>query len=168
MKSITDDPPATVLVEVEGGLVQNVEPIGKLPHPVRVLVRDHDNLKVDPAAEDSEWLLGGNERSVRAHQPGLPELKGLDNLRLTRLAATVTAELEDRRLRDDSYVAGYKAGFLAALRDENWGPGQFWTDEETEELFAELDRPFVAPIEDPGSGQTLLDRHLEKFDLPQG
>ena len=167
MKSITDEPTATILVEVEGGLVQNVEPMGELPHLVLVLVRDHDNLKVDPAAEDNEWLLGGNERSVRGHQPGLPNLKGLDNLNLTRLAAAVTAELEKRRLRDDSYVQGYKAGFLAALCDENWGPGQVWTDEEAAELFAELDKSFTPRIEDPGQGQTLLDRHLEKFDLPQ-
>lgn len=160
--------PFTILVEVHGGLVQNVEAVGDLPYPVRVLVRDHDNLKVDPEAGDDEWLLGGKEDCMRSHrQLDHHVLSGLDNLKLTRLATAVAAELEQRRLRDDSYVLGYKAGFLAALRDENWGPGQVWTDEEAEGLLIELEQLFPAPIEDSSQGQTLLDRHLEKFDLPQ-
>ncbi len=167
MKAISDDPTATILVEVEGGLVQNVEPVGGLPHPVLVLVRDHDNLKVDPTAEDNEWLLGASNGLEGEHQPNVPNLKSLDNLKLTRLAAAVATELEQRRLRDDSYVLGYKAGFLAALRDENWGPGQVWTDEEAEGLLLELEQLFPAPIEDSSQNQTLLERHLEKFDMPQ-
>ena len=51
--------PPVILVEVRGGLVQDVSIKGKLPGPVRFLVRDFDNLAVDPEAGDDEWLLGG-------------------------------------------------------------------------------------------------------------
>ena len=48
-----------VLVEVEGGLVQNVSLLNQSAQPVLVLVRDYDNLKVDPNDyQDAEWLLG--------------------------------------------------------------------------------------------------------------
>lgn len=50
---------ALVLVEVEGGLVQNVSLLSQSAQPVLVLVRDYDNYKVDPDNyQDAEWLLG--------------------------------------------------------------------------------------------------------------
>ncbi|MBU0514622.1 MAG: hypothetical protein KJ621_07605 [Proteobacteria bacterium] len=51
-----DDMP-TVVVEVQGGVVQNVYSRNSLPVPLKVTVRDYDNLDVDPQAEDDEWLL---------------------------------------------------------------------------------------------------------------
>lgn len=132
----------TLLVEVSGGLVQDVKALGGVTNPIRVLVRDYDNLKVDPQAEDAEWLLGG-EKDM-GQDPTGHFLLGLDDNRLTRLAATVADELESRGLRNVSYVDGYKAGFIAALRDENYGPGQVWLDEEAAELFKELDGRFIA------------------------
>ncbi|MBU1740410.1 MAG: hypothetical protein KKC37_02615 [Proteobacteria bacterium] len=96
---------STVLVEIFGGIVQNVEASDQILHPVRVVVRDHDNLRVDPESTDDEWIL----------DPNTP---------------------------NESYVAGFKDGFIAGLRDENLGPGQVWTDEEQAELFKEIDRWF--------------------------
>lgn len=47
-----------VLVEVEGGLVQNVTLLNQSVQPVLVLVRDYDNFKTDPDDyQDAEWLL---------------------------------------------------------------------------------------------------------------
>ncbi|MBU0516840.1 MAG: hypothetical protein KJ621_18965 [Proteobacteria bacterium] len=98
---------STVLVDVFGGIVQNVKAEEDLHQPVRVVVRDHDNLKVDPDSPDYEWLLG-----------------------------------EDTGLRSTSYVTGFKDGFIAALRDENFGPGHTWTEKEQADLFEEIDRWF--------------------------
>ena len=48
-----------ILVEVERGVVCHIQEQGVLPHPIRVLVRDHDNLKFDPKNyQDAEWKLG--------------------------------------------------------------------------------------------------------------
>jgi len=61
-KKLAANPP-TVLVEVLGGMVHNVCTEDLLPCTLRVVVRDYDNLKVDPRAEDEEWMLGpGGER----------------------------------------------------------------------------------------------------------
>ena len=47
----------TVLVEVSGGMVQNVRPLSRIKGGIRVLVRDHDNLKACPEAQDEVWQL---------------------------------------------------------------------------------------------------------------
>ena len=129
-----DNNPPTVLVEVSGGLVTNVATEEPLPIGTRIIVRDHDNLKVDPNCQDEEWLLGMDETASL--------VKKLSNHELADLAVDVVGELETRDLSDPSYIEGYKAGFIAALRDENWGPGQVWTDEEKAELFKEIERWF--------------------------
>lgn len=71
------------------------------------------------------------------------QIEEMNDAALLRLASQVNQALELRGLPDVSFKEGFKAGFLAALRDENWGPGQVWTDEEAAELFAELERQFV-------------------------
>lgn len=48
----------TIVVEVLGGVVTEVKTADSLKHPLRVLVKDYDNLKVDPEAEDDEYILG--------------------------------------------------------------------------------------------------------------
>ena len=48
----------TIVVEVLGGVVTEVKTDDSIEHPLRVLVRDHDSLKVDPEAEDDEYILG--------------------------------------------------------------------------------------------------------------
>ncbi len=68
----------------------------------------------------------------------------LDNNALMLLAARVQQEMELRGLPDISFKQGYKAGFLSALRDEDYGPGQVWDQEEIKDLYAELDRRFAA------------------------
>jgi hypothetical protein len=77
----------------------------------------------------------------RSHQ--IEAIEELNDAALLRLAFQVNQALELRGLPDVSFKEGFKAGFIAALRDENWGPGQVWTDEEAAELFAELERQFV-------------------------
>lgn len=53
---------ALVLVEVEGGMVQNVSLQNPCAQPILVLVRDHDNHKADPEDyRDDEWLLTARE-----------------------------------------------------------------------------------------------------------
>jgi len=47
----------TIVVEVLGGVVTEVKTDDSLKHPLRVLVRDYDNLKVDPETEDDEYVL---------------------------------------------------------------------------------------------------------------
>ena len=68
----------------------------------------------------------------------------LDNNALIFLAARVQQEMELRGLPDISFKQGYKAGFLAALRDGDFGPGQVWSDSEVKDLYKELDRRFAA------------------------
>lgn len=59
---LVDQSNAYILIEVEGGVVQNVQQQGFLPHPIRVLVRDYDNMKVEPHEyQDEEWTLGEKE-----------------------------------------------------------------------------------------------------------
>lgn len=59
---LADQSNAYILIEVEGGVVQNVQQQGFLPHPIRVLVRDYDNMKVEPHEyQDEEWTLGAKE-----------------------------------------------------------------------------------------------------------
>ena len=49
---------ALVLVEVEGGIVQNVSLLNQSLQPVMVLVRDYDNYRDEPEYyQDAEWLL---------------------------------------------------------------------------------------------------------------
>ena len=48
----------------------------------------------------------------------------LDDATLLQMAGRVCEELELRGLPDVSFKQGYKAGFLAALRDSEFGPGQ--------------------------------------------
>lgn len=47
----------TLLVEVSGGVVQEIRPLTKLTTPIRVIVRDYDNIKACPEAGDEVWLL---------------------------------------------------------------------------------------------------------------
>ena len=59
---LVDQSNVYILIEVEGGVVQNVQQQGFLPHPIRVLVRDYDNMKVEPHEyQDEEWTLGVKE-----------------------------------------------------------------------------------------------------------
>lgn len=68
----------------------------------------------------------------------------LNDQNLLALAGQLAQELELRGLPDVSFKQGYKAGFLAALRDENLGPGQVWEASEIEELYQDLERRFAA------------------------
>lgn len=63
---------------------------------------------------------------------------------LLQLAAEVQAEIELRGLPDFSFKQGYKAGFLAAMRDRQLGSGQPWSPEQTQALNAEIERRFSA------------------------
>ena len=67
-----------------------------------------------------------------------------DDRTVIKVAARVMAEVELRGLPDLSFKQGYKAGFLAALQDEQIGPGQVWDHDEIKELHRELDRRFAA------------------------
>ena len=71
-------------------------------------------------------------------------LADADDRTVIKVAARVAAEMELRGLPDLSFKQGYKAGFLAALQDEQIGPGQVWDDDEIKELHMELDRRFAA------------------------
>ena len=73
-----------------------------------------------------------------------PNIGEMDAVSLMRIAGHVQREIELRGLPDVSFKQGYKAGFIAALRDEDIGPGQVWTQNESAELFKELDRRFAA------------------------
>jgi len=68
----------------------------------------------------------------------------LNDQTLLALAGQLVQELDLRGLPDVSFKQGYKAGFLAALRDENLGPGQVWEAQEIEELYQDLERRFAA------------------------
>lgn len=68
----------------------------------------------------------------------------LDDATLIQVAGRVADELELRGLPDVSFKQGYKAGFLAALRDGDIGPGQVWGQDRAEGLFTELERRFAA------------------------
>jgi hypothetical protein len=49
---------ALVLVEVEGGMVQEVSLLSETVQPVMVLVRDYDNFRDEPEYyQDAQWLL---------------------------------------------------------------------------------------------------------------
>ena len=71
-------------------------------------------------------------------------LSDADDRTVIKVAAKVAAEMELRGLPDLSFKQGYKAGFLAALQDEQIGPGQVWSKVEINELYRELDRRFAA------------------------
>ena len=71
-------------------------------------------------------------------------IRDMRDAALLQMAATVQEEIELRGLPDRSFKQGYKAGFLAALCDQDYGPGQVWSHEEREGLFQELDRRFAA------------------------
>ncbi|MBU4599115.1 MAG: hypothetical protein KKA46_14985 [Proteobacteria bacterium] len=68
----------------------------------------------------------------------------LNDSTLLALAGRVGQELELRGLPDVSFKQGYKAGFLAALRDENLGLCQVWEASEIEALYQDLERRFAA------------------------
>ena len=74
----------------------------------------------------------------------LGAIKEMNDLTLMRLAKEVQEAMELRGLPDHSFKQGYKAGFLAALCDEDIGPGQVWSREEAQELYQELERRFAA------------------------
>lgn len=58
IKALAGKESPTVVVEVRGGLVQDVHCLDDSVGPIKVIVRDHDNRAVDPKAEDTQWLLG--------------------------------------------------------------------------------------------------------------
>ena len=78
------------------------------------------------------------------HQKTVFWVTEMNDRALSKLAKRIARELDMRGLPDVSFKQGYKAGFLAALCDEDYGPGQVWSHEESEELFRELDRRFAA------------------------
>jgi len=57
IRSLAGAEPPTIVVEVEGGLVEEIYGPDDLPFPIRVLVRDHDR-QSDPELVESEWLIG--------------------------------------------------------------------------------------------------------------
>jgi len=64
IRSLAGAEPPTIVVELEGGLVEEIHGPDDLPFPIRVLVRDHDR-QSDPELVESEWLVGpgnGHER----------------------------------------------------------------------------------------------------------
>ena len=71
-------------------------------------------------------------------------ISDMQDAALLQMAARVQEEIELRGLPDRSFQQGYKAGFLAALCDQDYGPGQVWSHEERKGLFQELDRRFAA------------------------
>ena len=71
-------------------------------------------------------------------------LSDADDRTLIKAAARIAAEMELRGLPDLPFKQGYKAGFLSALRDEDYGPGQVWDQDEIKDLYEELDRRFAA------------------------
>ena len=49
---------SAVLVEVEGGIVQEVSLLGKSEKPIKVIVRDYDNYNDAPDEyQDADWFL---------------------------------------------------------------------------------------------------------------
>ena len=56
--TITETDLPTIMVEVLGGVVTDVCPVGNYQPPLRVLIRDYDNLMQDPEAKDTEYSLG--------------------------------------------------------------------------------------------------------------
>ena len=74
----------------------------------------------------------------------LMSLRDTDDKTLLRHAARLSEELEWRGLPDLSFKQGYKAGFLAALQDDQFGPGQVWSKKEVKKLHKELERRFTA------------------------
>jgi hypothetical protein len=77
-------------------------------------------------------------------QKGFCLIGQLDDATLLQMAARVCEELELRGLPDVSFKQGYKAGFLAALRDSEFGPGQVLSLEQAKGLYAELEQRFAA------------------------
>ena len=63
---------------------------------------------------------------------------------LLQVAGRVCEELELRGLPDVSFKQGYKAGFLAALRDSEFDPGHVGSLEHAKALYAELEQRFAA------------------------
>lgn len=47
-----------IVVEINGGLVQSVRPLQRLPFPIKVHVRDCDAERIRPGQADCLWLLG--------------------------------------------------------------------------------------------------------------
>lgn len=48
---------AEILVEINGGIIQSVRALKRLPFPVKVHVRDHDLSRVEPQRGDQLWML---------------------------------------------------------------------------------------------------------------
>lgn len=57
IKALAVSEPPTIVIELDGGIVQEVHGPKDLPLPIRVLVRDRD-IHSDPELIESEWLLG--------------------------------------------------------------------------------------------------------------
>ena len=57
IKSLAVTEPPTIVIELEGGIVQEIHGPDELPLPIRVLVQDRD-FHSDPELIESEWLIG--------------------------------------------------------------------------------------------------------------
>lgn len=49
---------AEIMVEINGGIIQSVRALKRLPFPVKVHIRDHDLSRVEPQRGDQLWMLG--------------------------------------------------------------------------------------------------------------
>ena len=49
---------AEIMVEINGGIIQSVRALKRLPFPVKVHIRDHDMSRVEPQRCDQLWMLG--------------------------------------------------------------------------------------------------------------
>ena len=56
IKSLAGPAPATVIVTMEGGLIQDVHSTTSLPFPLKLLVLDYDP-KAYPELVETEWLV---------------------------------------------------------------------------------------------------------------
>ena len=49
---------AEILVEINGGIIQSVRALDKLPFPIKVHIKDHDLSRVNAKQPEPIWLLG--------------------------------------------------------------------------------------------------------------
>lgn len=49
---------AEIMVEINGGVIQSVRALKRLPFPIKIHIRDYDLIRVEPRREDQLWMLG--------------------------------------------------------------------------------------------------------------
>jgi len=49
---------AEIVVEINGGIIQSIRALGRLPFPIKVYIKDLDLSRVQPNHTESLWLLG--------------------------------------------------------------------------------------------------------------